>query len=168
MSVCLDEGICNLDELTHDCDGGDLCGFSGLDHGLVFDCHVGIEACCDESRHIERIAQMLTPTLDEGLAFPGAARLASSGVLHRGVHRRNVKRAGDSPSRDKRCLAWLSLCLWFVGLSLWVYPSFFGFTSVIIDDSNHPLRWIWRVFGGWRLQAVTAFNFGAYACVSKL
>ena len=45
-------------ELSHDCGQGDLCRLSGFDEVSVFGLHVRVEACGDEGRHVERLADV--------------------------------------------------------------------------------------------------------------
>jgi hypothetical protein len=69
-SVILDESICQFDNLAHQAGQRDFGWFSSLDHGLVFCRQVGAEARCDENWHLERIAQVFSPSLDEGVSTP--------------------------------------------------------------------------------------------------
>ena len=52
------EGVCEDDEVWHDSGQGDFRGFSGVDEVCVFGLHVRIEASCDESWHVEGLADV--------------------------------------------------------------------------------------------------------------
>jgi hypothetical protein len=68
----LDQGICEFDELSHEGCQGDFWGFSGGDHGLIFVFEVWVETGGDEGGHVEGIAKVFAPALNEGLATPFA------------------------------------------------------------------------------------------------
>ena len=61
----LQEGVCENDELSHDCGQGDLCPLSGFDEVSVFGLHVGVEACGDEGGHVERLTDFGAPAANE-------------------------------------------------------------------------------------------------------
>jgi hypothetical protein len=65
-----DEGVCEDDELSHDCGDGDFRRFPGFSEGAVFFLEVGVEARGDECGHIDRFTQICAPTADEGLPVP--------------------------------------------------------------------------------------------------
>ena len=74
--VSFDEGVCQLDELSHKGCEGDFGGFSGTPKFVADRLEVRVEAHRDESRHVERVAQVFASALDECLAVPlsGLAR----------------------------------------------------------------------------------------------
>src|SRR5690625_1566555 len=70
QAVSFDEGIRDLDQLPHERDERDFRGLPGFAQLLVLDLEVRVETHGDESGHVERVAQWLAPTTDEGLALP--------------------------------------------------------------------------------------------------
>jgi hypothetical protein len=57
-SIGLEEGVCEDEELSHDCGQGDFCGLSDLDEVLVFGLHVRIESGGDERWHVKGLADV--------------------------------------------------------------------------------------------------------------
>jgi hypothetical protein len=58
MAIGLQEGVCEEEELPHDCGQGDFCGLSDLDEVLVFGLQVRIKAGSDEGWHVEGLADV--------------------------------------------------------------------------------------------------------------
>ena len=70
LSICFDQGVGELNEFPHDCSESDLLRFSLFDHALVFFAHIGVVFDSDESRHVGRVAQLLSATLNACFATP--------------------------------------------------------------------------------------------------
>jgi len=68
VAILLVEGVCQFDEPSYKGGQGDLCGFTGLDHGLVFLLEVWVEAGRHKRGHVECIAQELASALNERAA----------------------------------------------------------------------------------------------------
>jgi hypothetical protein len=103
-AVSFDQRVCGRQELSHDGDDGDLCGFSGSAERGVFGFEVRVEPHGDESWHVERIAQGFAPAADEGLALPLAGFAAvrdqpgkASGLL--AVQRPDFRQEGEDRCR---------------------------------------------------------------------
>jgi len=58
---------CRLEPIR---DQSDLLRFALFDHYLVFVAHVGVVSRCNESRHVKRVAQLFSATLNGGFAAP--------------------------------------------------------------------------------------------------
>ena len=65
ISICLDEGVGEFDELSHQRSDGDLWRLSCFDHGLVFSLKVGVVSHRDQGRHVEGIPNYFTAPLNE-------------------------------------------------------------------------------------------------------
>lgn len=55
------QGVCEDDELLHDCGNSDLAVFPLCDKGIVNMLAVGIEPHGDDGRHVERLPQIARP-----------------------------------------------------------------------------------------------------------
>lgn len=63
-SVLGDEGVCENEELSHDCGEGDLGLFSACDHAIVEDLELWIASGGGEGGHVEGAPQIWAPALD--------------------------------------------------------------------------------------------------------
>ena len=69
FSLTADEGVCEDEKLSHDCHDGDLGGFSGFDHGLVFGFEFRVASDGVEGGHVESLSGSWAAATDGSLAM---------------------------------------------------------------------------------------------------
>ena len=73
FSQAADEGVGEDEKLSHDCHDGDLGGFSGFDHSLVFGLEFGVQSDGVEGGHVESLSGSWAPAPDGSLRMGLAA-----------------------------------------------------------------------------------------------
>src|ERR1700722_12963163 len=73
FSLITDEGVGEDEELSHDRHDGDLGGFSGFDHGLVFGFEFRVASDGVEGGHVESLSGSWAPAADGSLSMGLAA-----------------------------------------------------------------------------------------------
>ena len=63
--ISFDQRVCHFDELTHDDDDGDLCGFSDCSQGIIFGLEIRVEPHGDQCGHVKGVAQRFASASDE-------------------------------------------------------------------------------------------------------